>query len=173
MSKRQGFSKADTKRMCLSLETLEGLRITGKCVCVGGGGGGGDISCLVHNTSWVNLRGCECLTSPQTLLHAVKSFTELGPLLLRKPGVKYLLSEVFSQDPLEKYFSRQRHRGGGADNPTVEEFRANTATLIQQQSIYKDLKTMNIEASSNPTDVDAVCQPLPKRKRTQPNSQCM
>ena len=63
---------------------------------------------------------------------AVKSFTELGPQLLQQPDVKYLLSEVFSQDPLEKYFSRQRHRGGGADNPTVEEFRHNTATLIQQ-----------------------------------------
>ena len=43
--------------------------------------------------------------------HAVKSFTELGPQLLRLPGVKYLLSEVFSQDPLEQYFSCQCHRG--------------------------------------------------------------
>ena len=48
--------------------------------------------------------------------HAVKSFTELGPQLLRFPGVKYLLSEVFSQDPLERYFSRQRHRGGSNKN---------------------------------------------------------
>jgi hypothetical protein len=96
----------------------------------------------------------------------VKSFTELGPLLLRQQGVKYLLSEVFNQDPLEKYFSRQRHRGVGADNPTVEEFRENTATLIQQQCIYKDLKTMNVEARSNPTDISVVCQPLPKRPRT-------
>ena len=69
-------------------------------------------------------------------IFAVKSFTELGPWLLQQPDVKYLLSEVFSQDPLEKYFSRQRHRGGGADNPTVEEFRCNTATLIQQQCVY-------------------------------------
>lgn len=98
----------------------------------------------------------------------MKSFTELGPLLLRKTGVKYLLSEVFNQDPLKKYFSHQRHRGGGADNPTVEEFRDNTATLIQQQCIYKDLKTMNVEAHANPTDIDAVCQPVPKRKRTKP-----
>ena len=97
----------------------------------------------------------------------VKSFIELGPLLLRQQGVKYLLSEVFNQDPLEKYFSRQRHRGGGADNPTVEEFRDNTATLIQQQFIYKDLKTMNVESLSTPwaTDLSVVCQPLPKRIR--------
>jgi len=42
---------------------------------------------------------------------AVKSFTELGSHLLQQPNVKYLLSEVFSQDPLEKYFSWQRHHG--------------------------------------------------------------
>ena len=96
----------------------------------------------------------------------MKSFIELGPLLLRQQDVKYLLSEVFNQDPLEKYFSRQRHRGGGAENPTVEEFKENTATLIQQQCIYKDLKTMNIEAHATPTDLSVVCQPLPKRMRT-------
>ena len=60
---------------------------------------------------------------------SVKSFTELGPLLLKSADVSYLLSEVFSQDPLEKYFSRQRHRGGSGDNPTLKGFRENTATL--------------------------------------------
>jgi len=33
----------------------------------------------------------------------VLSFTELAPKLLKIPNVKYLLSEVFSQDPLERY----------------------------------------------------------------------
>ena len=42
-------------------------------------------------------------------LIAVNSFTELGPKLLKVPRVNYLLNEVFSQDPLERYFSRQRH----------------------------------------------------------------
>ena len=48
------------------------------------------------------------------------SFTELAPKLLND-GLEYVLSEVFSQDPLEAYFSRQRHRGGSCDNPTVPE----------------------------------------------------
>lgn len=39
------------------------------------------------------------------LVHAVKSFTELGPQLLTLPGVKYLLSEVFSQDPFASHAS--------------------------------------------------------------------
>lgn len=96
----------------------------------------------------------------------MKSFIELGPFLLRQPNINYLLSEVFSQDSLEKYFSRQRHRGGGADNPTVEQFRENTATLIHQQCVYKDLKTLNVEADNNEPQLSVVCQPLPKRKKS-------
>ena len=100
------------------------------------------------------------------LFYVVKSFVELGPFLLQQPGISYLLSEVFSQDPLEKYFSRQRHRGGGADNPTVEQFRENSATLIQQQCIYKDLKSLNVESLGSQTQVDVLSQPLPKRKKS-------
>jgi len=79
--------------------------------------------------------------------------------------MQYLLSEVFSQDSLEKYFARQRHRGGGADNPTVEQFRENTATLIQQQCVFKDLKTMNVQSDNNDTQFSSACQPLPKRRK--------
>ncbi len=84
-------------------------------------------------------------------------------MLLKKPGVKYLLSEVFSQDPLERYFSKQTHRGGGNDNPTVHEFRTNT--MIHQQAIHKDSKTMNVEPTCGEVDVGAACQPLSKRQR--------
>ena len=97
-------------------------------------------------------------------VHAVKSFTELGPLLLQK-GVKYLLSEVFNQDPFEKYFCGQRHRGGGSDNPTIDAYFTNMGTLVQQNCIYKYLRTMNVESHSTPLDVDIVRQPLPKHKR--------
>lgn len=64
---------------------------------------------------------------------------ELAPKLLRLPGVDYLLSEVFSQDPLERYFSRQRHKGGSNDNPTAHQVPLNAMTLLQQQTIYRDL----------------------------------
>ena len=63
----------------------------------------------------------------------VKSFTELGPLLLKIPGVTYLLSEVFSQDPLERYFSKQRHRGGSNDNPMAYQVPYNAATKVYLQ----------------------------------------
>ena len=92
-------------------------------------------------------------------LIAVMAFTQLAPELLRVPEVKYLLSEVFSQDPLERYFSRQRHRGGHNDNPTAYQVPYNVATL---QAMYRDLESMNVEASHLP---HTMSQPLRKRSR--------
>ena len=96
----------------------------------------------------------------------MKSFTELGPKLLSLPGVQYLLSEVFSQDPLERYFSRQRHRGGSNENPTAHQVPYNAATLVQQQTVYRDLKSMNVEANIQNLGLDVIAsQPLHKRPR--------
>ena len=44
----------------------------------------------------------------------------------------YILSEVFCQNPIERYFSKQRHREGGNENPTVDQFHSNSAILVQQ-----------------------------------------
>ena len=88
----------------------------------------------------------------------------MAPELLRLPNVDYMLSEVFTQDPLERYFSRQRHRGGSNENPTAFQVPYNAATLVQQQSMYRDLKTMNVEQDA--FNLDIVSQPLPKRPRT-------
>ena len=93
----------------------------------------------------------------------VKSFTEVGPLLLQKGGVNYLLREIFSQDPLERYFSRQRHRGGSCDNPHVNQVLHNALSLLQQKETYRDLQTMNIEME----DESVLSQPLPKRRKVQ------
>ena len=76
--------------------------------------------------------------------YVVSSFTGLGPKLLAVPGVNYLLSEVFSKDPLERYFLRQRHRGGSNDNPTAYKVPFNASTLVQQHTVYRDLRTMNV-----------------------------
>lgn len=50
----------------------------------------------------------------------------------------YARPDVSSQDPLEWYFSHQRHRSGSNDNPTVEQVPLNvhddigaTATSVQ------------------------------------------
>ena len=69
-----------------------------------------------------------------TYIFSVKAFVEMARFLLKLPGVKYLLSERFCQDPLEEFFSQQRAQGRRNDNPTASEFkktmvsRASTAT---------------------------------------------
>ena len=55
----------------------------------------------------------------------VNSLIAIGRLLLYEDGVKFLLSEKLSQDPLEKYFSKQRAKGGADENPTLEMFNRN------------------------------------------------
>jgi hypothetical protein len=99
-------------------------------------------------------------------MHTVRLFTELGPKLRKLPGVKYVLSEVFSQDPLECYFSRQRHRGGSNDNPIAHQVPYNAAILVQQRSIamYCDLKTMNVQPDQEVPQSHAAVQPLRKCK---------
>ena len=93
-------------------------------------------------------------------------FVVLGSTTDIKPyKVKYILSEVFSQDPLEAYFSRQRHKGGSSDNPSVQQFHYNTVSLVQQGDIYRDLKTMNVSCSSNNLTQSTCDAPLLKRKK--------
>ena len=95
----------------------------------------------------------------------VHSFCELAPKLIETGN--YLLSEVFCQDPLERYFSRQRHRGGGNDNPTVDQFHSNSDILVHIQQIKSDFKTMNVKPgySAPITESSAAYQLLPKRAR--------
>ena len=123
-----------------------------------------DIYFMWHNlytrsVTCIQQNSITCLPLSFTVL----SFCELGPKLLEADDVEYLLSEAFSQDPLEAYFSRQRHRGGACDNPGVQQFYYNTASLVQQKEVYRDLKTMNVQASDQQLNVTSA--PLPKRKR--------
>lgn len=96
----------------------------------------------------------------------VNSFCELAPSLIHTSG-HYLLSEVFSQDPLERYFSKQRHRGGGNENPTIEQFQSNAAILTQQQQTRHELKTMNVQPANFDESSSQRCvdEPLLKRAR--------
>ena len=60
-------------------------------------------------------------------------------------GVKVILSEHLSQDPLEKFFGCQRMRGGTHDNPSVQEFCKNTQALCD----FAELKE-TVEEIANP-----------------------
>jgi hypothetical protein len=118
--------------MCLSRETLEGLRIT------------------------------------------VKSFVALGPLLLDQPGVKFLLSEKFSQDPLEEYFAKQRRCGGANDNPTYHQFMHNDIALIVAGSTAVSSTRGNCRGNrdipaGNRAVSDSDCRPLKRRLQNKEN----
>ncbi|XP_065675289.1 uncharacterized protein LOC136091541 [Hydra vulgaris] len=115
------LSKEEQSRLCLSKQTLEGLRIS------------------------------------------VHSFVELGKILLLEDGVKFLLSEKFTQDPVEEYFSKQRRRGGCNENPTLEEFNRNVlglnVALIQVMSGNSRGRDREI------LKVDVLNETLPCKKR--------
>ena len=80
-----------------------------------------------------------------------------------------ILSERFSQDPLENYFGQQRARGGRSDNPTVQRSLTNASALRIQKSVALQpvrgncsRKRALFSSSEEMTVIDS--EPLPKRK---------
>ena len=64
----------------------------------------------------------------------VHSFKEVCKFLLEQ-GISYILSELFYQDDLENYFSRQLAIGHRRDNPTVRDAGYNDNTIKSQYSV--------------------------------------
>ena len=99
-------------------------------------------------------------------LLVVMSFLELVPYLFKIPGVKVFLSEKLCQDPLEKFFGRQRQRGRVNENPNAQSFCKNTQALRVVSSCVGSVKG-NCRGSKTPTiEVDKENKPLPKRRYT-------
>ena len=136
---RPGYSAAEKSVMLLSRETLEGIRISG-----------------------LNKHVFVLLTY---LSFLVLSFVELAPfLLLTVPNVEYLLSEKFSQDPLEAYFGKQRYKGGSNSNPSANEFLSNAVSLRAQGSAALDPVRGNSRPSRDSPLAVVDSRPLPKKK---------
>ena len=99
----------------------------------------------------------------------MKSFVELTRKLLSDPVLegKYVLSEHFSQDPLENYFGQQRSSGGWCQNPTI------SACLTSAQSLRVQGSMAMLPVRGNSSrkrrilhDANIIDDtPLPKRKR--------
>lgn len=148
MQKRNGFTTAEKKLMMLPDETQEGLKITGKTV-------------LTNHLIVLTVNKLQ----PHYLCHTVKSFVEVTRYLLSQPGVKFIFSERFCQDPLECFFGRQRSCGGRNDNPTVQQFLKSTVSLRVQGSLA--LKHLKGNCRKRPLDENMVIDnsSLPKRRR--------
>ena len=92
------------------------------------------------------------------------SFVEVTTQLLGVPGVTYLLSERFNQDPVEAFFGKQRYKGRRSDNLSVKEFLDNTVSLrVQGSAALEPLRGNCTRKRKLPLSVDDA--PLPKRKR--------
>ena len=97
---------------------------------------------------------------------AVHSFVEVTTLLFAVPGVRYLLSEKFTQDPLECFFGKQRYKGGRNDNPSVKEFVDNTVNLRVQGSAALEPLRGNSSRKRKAEQLQLDDNPLPKRTRS-------
>ena len=98
------------------------------------------------------------------ILHTVRSFVEMGRYLLNFPGVKFLLSERFTQ---ESFFGQQRQRGGGSDNPNVLQFIYTTSSIRAHKAITPALRG-NVRGSKHHKGNEESFEiPLPKRPRKQ------
>lgn len=98
----------------------------------------------------------------------VNSFVDMTKYLLSRHKDLFLLSERFSQDPLENYFGRQRARGGRNENANMQQCLMNASALRMQQSGALNPVRGNCSRKRH-MDIDesAVISatPLPKRKR--------
>ena len=99
-----------------------------------------------------------------TVIFAVKSFTELIQFIFKIPGVKFFLSERLSQDPLENFFGCQRQRGRTGENPNVQQFCKNTQALHIINSVCGSVAKGNCHGRKQPIDLKEN-RPLPKRCR--------
>ena len=76
----------------------------------------------------------------------------MGQYLLGIDGVKFLLSERFTQDPVESSFGQQRQKGGGSETPQcisspiiLLPFEFNDQQLLLQQVMSGRANTIRIQ----------------------------
>ena len=98
---------------------------------------------------------------------SVASFIALSRELLQEDGVRFILSEKLSQDPLEEHFSRQRGAGGSSDNPSAKQVASNVITFQVAGEAVKASASGNVTNTQRETDDGTLYQPLPKLKRTE------
>ena len=80
--------------------------------------------------------------------------------------MKSFLSERISQDPLEKYFGRQRQRGGVNENPTGQEFLKNNSALRMVNSITIETHKSNVKHRNADEKMMVVStEPLKKKRK--------
>ena len=143
---RPGFTDMEKKKMTLSQETLEGLRMTG---------------IELPYSLWIIF--CSFIFS---IFIPVHSFVELAKFLFTLKEGLFILSERLNQDPLESFFGQQRARGGRSDNPNVRTFQYNTQAIrVQRSMVVGDGGNIRKRKEQWTKDLDEISRPLTKRPR--------
>ena len=93
------------------------------------------------------------------------SFVGLIKYIFTIPGVKSFLSERISQDPLEKFFGRQRQTGAVNEHPTANQIFTNNQSLRLANSIKIETHKGNTQNKRINKFTEISDTPLPKRKR--------
>ena len=97
----------------------------------------------------------------------VKSFVEVGQLLLATENARFLLSEKFCQDPLEEHFGAQRRSGGCNENPNLFQFQNQEQRLnVMGSSLMADMKGNTRERNlDHPVINISDARELPKKRK--------
>lgn len=106
-----------------------------------------------RNLSRQTLEGIEITT---------RAFIDVVKFLLRE-GTRYINARVFTQDPLEQYFSRVRAGQGGSNNPNLGQVLQRNRALHTAGQLGMKRKRGN--AGEAEDRVEVTTEPLPKRKR--------
>jgi len=103
------------------------------------------------------------LQTYQGLKITVHSIVECVKFLLHNRICGYVLTERFSQDPLENYFGRQRSMGARKDNPSVRDVGYNDNN-IRNQKVFRPIAG-NV-GGSDKASVEISDEPIPARKKS-------
>lgn len=77
---------------------------------------------------------------------------------------KFIMARVFSQDPLEQHFSKQRGACGGSNNPNAAQFNSTVvACAVERDMGVKHRRSNSAEVTREGMEITN--EPLPKRKR--------
>lgn len=98
------------------------------------------------------------------LCMTLRAFPELCRFLLQN-GVKFVLSNKFCQDPIEKHFGRHRGLGRRCDNPSLWAFAHNENKLRLQRSLAIAIQPRGNTSNDQESVITVSNSPLKKRKR--------
>ena len=99
----------------------------------------------------------QTLDAWERICHGIPAAIEF----LLQQGQKYVNARIFSQDPLEQHFSKQRGACGSNRNPNVLTYGMNENAIHFQGKM--SLKRRGANTKSCPSTVDDT--PLPKRRK--------